>query len=51
MLDELIYIVYSKFSHWNEEGKKTATVGCITLDYLFILICFLESYAERFYYR
>lgn len=35
LLDELIYNVYSKFSHWKEE-KKTD----LFTFYLFMLICF-----------
>lgn len=40
LLDELIYNVYSKFSHWKEEKKKKQQPDLFTFYYLFMLICF-----------
>lgn len=39
LLDELIYNVYSKFSHWREEKKKQKP-DLFTFYYLFMLIFF-----------
>lgn len=44
LLDELIYNVYSKFSHWKEE--KTTT-DLFTSHYLFISICFPNNTTPR----
>ncbi len=45
LLDELIYNVYSKFSHWKKEKKQQ--LDLFTFHYLFILICFPNNTTLR----
>ena len=47
LLDELIYNVYSKFSHWKEVKKKKQQPDLFTIHYLFILICFPNNTTLR----
>lgn len=46
LLDELIYNVYSEFSHWKER-KQQLQLDLFTCRYLFMLICFPDNTTLR----